>query len=1046
MVKNMSSKRSLKKDDDAHPQDTANDTQISADVNVETPSMPTSTVAAATVAAPTSEAPTAAASAAKEGSDVDCAEEEVEAGDVEEEDEVDKNRFKLDDGTIIDYSATPDEAGIIATNAAFEEMFYVRRAEELEAIQQEEEKIRTEKGIPIEQFRATFEDNKINGKKYHLITWEQLKRVHCYERPAHGFMIAGDISQKHTQHWDRSKQIKVRDHEGKVEGAVFFYDENSPQPHFEWEKVEVGNYIEIKSPRLHKFMDGQDGLRIEENAQIGTIRKRTFTEAKKFEYGTLNKENGNTKYLRALKMLQEIAEEEEEKKREKLLKGGKKKGSEAVPNAAFRSLSAGNRMLDDAIVSYEMAISHLECTFTSFSPDQRAEARKALASCYLNVAACQIAQKKWDCVEMPCDKALSINASKQLNAKAYYRIAQAMLELGSPRRMAEEKLKRAQTILLPESDSAINGLLHKIAVMDYEEKQQEKLMFRNRREAAEQKKAAVTTASSASPAVPPALTQSAGKETIEGEPLAAPASSQQEPSPFSPNVPSTQSFGLKRSLFGPPPSGLYGAPNFRDLGGLPTGDGKRVTRRFILYRSNTLCLATSSAALEGALSEFPDASEPNYASKEAASAEEDAKMQHLKRDLAFVPLRDVIRRQDVASYLDNEDDANDGENASEALGKADAERKKSTKQTWTFEPFNDLKTLVDDFGIKSIIDFRNEHEARAQAKKMKKLRGGAKTGKWFVDYQELFTTIKVICSADNQQPPSSTTSDDGSAAEKGASSRPAVVDNFFRRVFLLVAGGGLQPTPLLDPSATRKRKVWLTLKQKRTKVFQNGVLIPAPKTSAPMPSAGVEKWSANDIALQDALVNHPVVFRVDLVTRSLISLSSYLLLLTLALCALFAQIRLASSIMVRFVVNKQTQKDLFINILTYQGPEIAHVFSILSDPKSYPVVLSCSMGKDRTGLITALVLAACEVKFDAIVKDFADRTNECLPAAPFLMEEQRALGLNPKEWDVAKGQTLKEVFLFLKTEYGGILSYLRTIGVTDEQITRIRNLVTRPVS
>eukprot|EP00658_Telonema_sp_P-2_P064391 TRINITY_DN5334_c0_g1_i1.p1 TRINITY_DN5334_c0_g1~~TRINITY_DN5334_c0_g1_i1.p1 ORF type:complete len:150 (-),score=21.68 TRINITY_DN5334_c0_g1_i1:494-943(-) len=149
--------------------------------------------------------------------------------------------------------------------------------------------------------------------------------------------------------------------------------------------------------------------------------------------------------------------------------------------------------------------------------------------------------------------------------------------------------------------------------------------------------------------------------------------------------------------------------------------------------------------------------------------------------------------------------------------------------------------------------------------------------------------------------------------------------------------------------------------------------------------------------------------------------------------------------MIKYVVNKQTQKDLFVNILTYQGPEIAHVFSILSEPRNYPVVLSCSLGKDRTGLITALVLAACEVKFEAIMKDFSDRTNESLAYSPFLVEEQRLLGLIPAEWETAKAATLKEVFVFLTMEYGGVLSYLRSIGVTNEQILTMRSLLTRPV-
>jgi tetratricopeptide (TPR) repeat protein len=236
----------------------------------------------------------------------------------------------------------------------------------------------------------------MDAEGYRPITWTQLKKKFWYERTAHKFKLTGDISQREDMYWDRSKQIKVRDSEG-VERALFFYDDN-PEPHFSFDDLRVGNTIVIRSPRFHRFMDSQEGMRVEEAKSIASVTKiGRFTDKMRMDYGLLCKNNG--------------------------------------------TMFFNSKKYEDAAAQYMKAIGHLEGTFHD-TPEFEPTAKMTVAQCFLNIAACRVAEAKWEEVEEPCERALVINASAALNAKAYFRLGQACIEQGLVT-AAREKLTRA---------------------------------------------------------------------------------------------------------------------------------------------------------------------------------------------------------------------------------------------------------------------------------------------------------------------------------------------------------------------------------------------------------------------------------------------------------------------------------------------------------------------------------------------------------------------------------------------------------------------------
>jgi protein-tyrosine phosphatase len=65
-----------------------------------------------------------------------------------------------------------------------------------------------------------------------------------------------------------------------------------------------------------------------------------------------------------------------------------------------------------------------------------------------------------------------------------------------------------------------------------------------------------------------------------------------------------------------------------------------------------------------------------------------------------------------------------------------------------------------------------------------------------------------------------------------------------------------------------------------------------------------------------------------------------------------------------------SQQDNLSFVMEHNADYFEQLFDILSNKKNYPVVMSCALGKDKTGVVAALVLAALNVDREQIISDF----------------------------------------------------------------------------
>jgi protein-tyrosine phosphatase len=138
--------------------------------------------------------------------------------------------------------------------------------------------------------------------------------------------------------------------------------------------------------------------------------------------------------------------------------------------------------------------------------------------------------------------------------------------------------------------------------------------------------------------------------------------------------------------------------------------------------------------------------------------------------------------------------------------------------------------------------------------------------------------------------------------------------------------------------------------------------------------------------------------------------------------------------------------------LRERGLHLAAAVHALCDPGALPAVYFCSTGKDRTGILTAVILAALEVDDDVIVTDYA-LTEKLIPEWYFdrAVERARAGGFDEallveyREQSLASPPSvMAELLGVLRRDFGGATRYLQTNGVTPDELGALAERLTTP--
>jgi protein-tyrosine phosphatase len=122
------------------------------------------------------------------------------------------------------------------------------------------------------------------------------------------------------------------------------------------------------------------------------------------------------------------------------------------------------------------------------------------------------------------------------------------------------------------------------------------------------------------------------------------------------------------------------------------------------------------------------------------------------------------------------------------------------------------------------------------------------------------------------------------------------------------------------------------------------------------------------------------------------------------------------------------------------GKRIIEALEVIAEPKNHPLVFHCAIGKDRTGILAAILLSVLDVADEDIIQDYSLST-------PYMEELLASIDNEPKMaeavkhlpryfWDAAP----ESMVLFLSTirkEYGSARGYLESLKTETPLIERL---------
>ena len=127
-------------------------------------------------------------------------------------------------------------------------------------------------------------------------------------------------------------------------------------------------------------------------------------------------------------------------------------------------------------------------------------------------------------------------------------------------------------------------------------------------------------------------------------------------------------------------------------------------------------------------------------------------------------------------------------------------------------------------------------------------------------------------------------------------------------------------------------------------------------------------------------------------------------------------------------------------LLRFGAPGIKYVLELCADESRHPIAFYCTAGKDRTGMIAAIILSLLGVPDEAIVEDYSLSANVYAE-----MNDHKAMvgalsqrNLDPKTFLGAPPQVMRDTVVTIRENYGDVEGYLDFIGFGPEKREQLK--------
>lgn len=132
---------------------------------------------------------------------------------------------------------------------------------------------------------------------------------------------------------------------------------------------------------------------------------------------------------------------------------------------------------------------------------------------------------------------------------------------------------------------------------------------------------------------------------------------------------------------------------------------------------------------------------------------------------------------------------------------------------------------------------------------------------------------------------------------------------------------------------------------------------------------------------------------------------------------------------------KITITEVYEYIIDNYKENVCKALKAVADAPEGAVFYHCFLGKDRTGILSMLLLTIAGVSEDDIVADY-QLTYTYLEN--YMHTHADTLWDTDPEMHYSLPQTMRSLLAYIKAKYGSVEDYIRHIGITDEDKEKIR--------
>jgi protein-tyrosine phosphatase len=136
--------------------------------------------------------------------------------------------------------------------------------------------------------------------------------------------------------------------------------------------------------------------------------------------------------------------------------------------------------------------------------------------------------------------------------------------------------------------------------------------------------------------------------------------------------------------------------------------------------------------------------------------------------------------------------------------------------------------------------------------------------------------------------------------------------------------------------------------------------------------------------------------------------------------------------------------ERYLSYLEVGRAALVESFRLIADPDSYPLVFHCYAGKDRTGVLAALVLSCVGVERNAIVDDYVlTATRMDLILGRLRRDPRYADRMNdmPASVFVVEASSMERFLDGLEQRFGGARAWALGAGIAEAQLEAMTHLV-----